>query len=190
LVAYILSSAAPIVYGIRQTSRKYDAGPDLRASGRILIAALAAAVPVIALIELHLTGVGLVNLVVGGLLYLFMYLTLAPVLGAEDKFDVANLGTILTFVPLRDGRVEMQFVTAAELGQSGLEQSILEIATLEGNVLNLRPIRSHVRLLEEGENKLTARIYKLMTYSRGVNGLRSRLRGKTPLSRRASLTHH
>jgi len=106
LVAYILSNAAPAVYGIRQISRKYDARPELRASGRILLAALVAAVPVIVLIGLHLTGVGLVNLVVGGLLYLFVYLTVAPIVGAVDRFDVANFGTILSFVPLQDREVE------------------------------------------------------------------------------------
>jgi O-antigen/teichoic acid export membrane protein len=163
LVAYILSSAASTVYGIRQSSTKYDAGPDLRAGARILISALAAAVPVIALIELHLTGVGLLNLVVGGLLYLFMYLTVAPILGAVDKFDIANLGTILTFVPLQYGGVEMRFVALAELGQNRLEQNILEIATLEGNVLDLRLIRSQARLEEKGEEKLSARTYRMMT---------------------------
>jgi len=51
LTAYILTNAASVIYGIRQTSIKYDARPDLRASGRVLIAALAAAIPVVALIE-------------------------------------------------------------------------------------------------------------------------------------------
>jgi len=163
LVAYILSSAAPIIYGIWQTSRKYKAGPDLRASGRILLAALVAAIPVTAIIELHLIGVGLVNLVVGALLYLFMYLTLAPILGAIDKFDVANLETILSLPPLRYRGVEMRFVAATELGQHRLEENILEIATLEGNVLDLRLVRSQARLEEKGGEKLAVRAYTLMT---------------------------
>jgi O-antigen/teichoic acid export membrane protein len=163
LVAYILSSAVPIVYGIRQSSRKYDAAPDLGASGRILIAAFVAAIPVTAIIELHLIGVGLVNLVVGALLYLFMYLTLAPVLGAIDKFDVANLETILSLAPLRYRGVEMRFVATTELGQHRLEENILEIASLEGNVLDLRLVRSQARLEEKGGEKLAVRAYTLMT---------------------------
>jgi O-antigen/teichoic acid export membrane protein len=162
LVAYILSNAASTIYGIQQSSRKYDAGPDLRASARILIAALAAAVPVIALIESHLTGVGLVNLLVGGLLYVFVYLTVAPILGAVDKFDVANLGTILSFAPLQYRGVEMRFVAAPELSQNRLEQNILEIATLEGNTLDLRLVRSQVRLEEKDGKKVASRTYALM----------------------------
>jgi len=163
LVAYILSIAISIAYGIQQTSTKYGARPDLRASGKILIAALAAAVPVIALFQLHLTGV--VNLVAGGLFYLFMYLTLAPVLGAVDKFDVINLRTILSFVPLQYRGVEMRLVAFTELGQNRLDQNILEIADLEGNVLDIRLVRSQVRLEEEDSSKVAARTYTVMIHT-------------------------
>jgi O-antigen/teichoic acid export membrane protein len=95
LIAYILSIATSTVYGLRQTSVKHDARPDLRASGRILLAALAAAVPTVGLIQLDGAGFGVVNLVVGGLLYLAVYLTLAPILGAVEKQDILNLRTLL-----------------------------------------------------------------------------------------------
>ena len=74
---------------------KHDARPDLRASGRIILAALGAAVPTVGLIQLDGAGVGVVNLIVGGLLYLVVYLTLAPILGAVDKQDIVNLRTLL-----------------------------------------------------------------------------------------------
>jgi O-antigen/teichoic acid export membrane protein len=95
LIAYILSIATSTVYGLRQTSVKHDARPDLRASGRILLAALGAAVPTVGLIQLDGWGVGVVNLVVGGLLYLVVYLTLAPILGAVEKQDILNLRTLM-----------------------------------------------------------------------------------------------
>ena len=95
LVAYIVSNAASTVYGIRQTSARFDARPDLRAGGRILLAALGAAVPTVGLILLDGAGAGVVNLIVGGLLYLLVYLTLAPIIGAVDKQDVLNLKTLL-----------------------------------------------------------------------------------------------
>jgi len=162
LVAQILSIAASTVYGIRQTSMKYDALPDLKASGRILIAALVAGVPTVALIQLHLTVVGVMNLVAGGLLYLLMYLTLAPVLGAVDKFDVANLRTIMSFVPLQYRGAEMRFTTFTELGQNLLDQNILEVVALDGNVIDLRLIRSQVSVEEKEGNKLAARAYRVM----------------------------
>ena len=95
LIAYILSNATATVYGLRQTSVKHDARPDLRASGRIILAALGAAAPTLGLIQLDGAGVGVVNLIVGGLLYLAVYLTLAPILGAVEKQDIMNLRTLL-----------------------------------------------------------------------------------------------
>ena len=162
LVAQILSNAASTIYGIRQTSIKYDALPDLRASGRILIAALVAAVPAVALIQLRLTAVGVVNLVAGGLLYLFTYLTLVPVLSAVDRFDVINLRTILSFVPLQYRGAEMRFTTFTELGQNLLDQNILEVVALDGNVVDLELIRSQVSVEEKEGNKLAARTFTVM----------------------------
>ena len=95
LIAFILSIATSTVHGLRQTSVKHDARPDLRASGRILLSALGAAAPTLGLIHLDGMGVGVVNLVVGGLLYLGVYLTLAPILGAVGKQDILNLRTLL-----------------------------------------------------------------------------------------------
>jgi O-antigen/teichoic acid export membrane protein len=161
LVAQILSNATSTIYGIRQTSIKYDALPDLRASGRILIAALVAAVPAVALIQLRLTAVGVVSLVAGGLLYLFTYLTLVPVLSAVDRFDVINLRTILSFVPLQYRGAEMRFTTFTELGQNLLDQNLLEVVALDGNVIDLELIRSQVSVEEEG-NKLAARTFTVM----------------------------
>jgi len=96
LIAYIISNATSTVYGMNRASVRFGIRPDLRASGRILLAALGAAVPTIGLIELSNAGIGVLNLAVGGLLYLVIYLTLAPVLGALDKQDVLNLRTLLS----------------------------------------------------------------------------------------------
>jgi O-antigen/teichoic acid export membrane protein len=95
LVAYIISNAASTVYGIRQVSEKFDARLDLMASGRVLFAGLVAAVPTVALVQFDGLGVGAINLVVGGILYLVVYLTLIPILGAVDRQDVENLRTLL-----------------------------------------------------------------------------------------------
>jgi hypothetical protein len=71
------------------------ARPDLKASGRILLVSLGAAAPTIALIRLDAVGIGISNLIVGGLLFLVIYLTLAPIAGAVDKWDVSNLRSLL-----------------------------------------------------------------------------------------------
>jgi O-antigen/teichoic acid export membrane protein len=95
IIANILSTATWAVYGLRQTLVKHDARPDLRASGRIILAALGAAVPTLGLVQLDGAGVGVVNLVVGGLLYLGVYLNLVPILRAVEKQDIMNLRTLL-----------------------------------------------------------------------------------------------
>jgi O-antigen/teichoic acid export membrane protein len=94
-IAYILSNAAGTIYGVHHTLVKFNARPDLRASGTILLCALLAAGPTIALIQLDTLGAGMFNLIIGGLLYMAAYLTLAPILGAVDKQDIANLRTVL-----------------------------------------------------------------------------------------------
>jgi O-antigen/teichoic acid export membrane protein len=95
LITYVAASACSAVYGIRRTSLRYHARPDLKAGGRILLAALAAGVSTVALIQLDGAGVGLANLVIGVLFYLVAYLTLAPLTGAVDKQDILNLRTLL-----------------------------------------------------------------------------------------------
>ena len=80
---------------MRQVSTKLGAQPDLKARGRILLAAFSAAIPTIILLQLYVTGMGMVNLIVGGLLYFITYLTSVPILGAVSKSDIDNLETIL-----------------------------------------------------------------------------------------------
>jgi O-antigen/teichoic acid export membrane protein len=162
LVAQIVSNAAATLYGARETSIKYDALPDLKASGRIIIAALVAAVLPVVLVQFHLAGVGVVNLVGGGLLYLLAYLTLAPVLGAVDKFDIINLRTILSIVPLSYREVEIRFTTS-ELDQIEVDQNILEVVTLDGNVIDLNLVRSRVIAEAKYEKKLAAQLSAALT---------------------------
>ena len=99
IAALTLSNVASTLYGVRKASERFAARPDLKASARILLAALVAAVPTIALTRLDGAGIGIVNLVLGGLLYLVIYLTVAPVLGAIDRLDIGNLKIILDRIP-------------------------------------------------------------------------------------------
>jgi hypothetical protein len=95
LIAYIIANAISTVYGLNRASVVFGARPDLKASGRILLVSLGAAVPTIVLIRLDTMGIGISNLIVGGLLFLVIYLTLAPIAGAVDKMDVSNLRSLL-----------------------------------------------------------------------------------------------
>jgi hypothetical protein len=70
LIAYILSSATSTLYGLRQVSLNFGPQPDLKNSARILLDALFASLPAAALLQLYATGTSLVNLIVGGRLFL------------------------------------------------------------------------------------------------------------------------
>jgi O-antigen/teichoic acid export membrane protein len=96
LVAYILATATSTIYGARQVSAKFGVLPDLKAGGKILLTALAAALPTIVLIQLDRLGIGAVNLIAGGLAYLLFYLTSAPIFRAVDKQDMLNLRSLLS----------------------------------------------------------------------------------------------
>jgi hypothetical protein len=95
LIASFVSNAASTVYATRQISEDFNAQLDLKTGGRVLLAGLVAAVPTMALIQFDMAGVGAINLVVGGLLYLVVYLTLIPILGAVDRQDVENMRTLV-----------------------------------------------------------------------------------------------
>jgi stage V sporulation protein B len=95
LVAYIVSFTASTLYGVSKVASDFKARPDLGANARILLSSALAAAPPFALIQLHPAGLGLINLAVGGCLFLLTYLTLAPILGAVKAQDINNLTTIL-----------------------------------------------------------------------------------------------
>ena len=91
-------------------------------------------------------------------------------MGAVDKFDMMNLRTILSYVISQHYvEVEMRFVALTDLDQNRLAQNILEIATLEGNILGSTLIRSQTRLETQDRNKttrawaVTARIVEMLS---------------------------
>jgi O-antigen/teichoic acid export membrane protein len=95
LIAFILSNLTSTVYGISKASANFGSRLDLGASVRILSASVVAAAPSVVVVQFHVAGVGALNLIIGGLLYLFVYLTVAPILGAVARQDIDNLGNIL-----------------------------------------------------------------------------------------------
>ncbi len=96
LIAYILSNTISTLYGVSKASSNFGARLDLGASVRILLASVVAAAPSVVVVQFHLVGIGALDLIAGGLLYLFAYLTVAPILGAVAPQDVINLGNILS----------------------------------------------------------------------------------------------
>jgi len=94
VVAYVLANAVGILYGMHRSSVNFGARPNFGASVKTLVAAFASAIPTMLLLRVYPIGLAIVSFAVGGLLYLIVYLTLAPLLGALNRADVGNLETI------------------------------------------------------------------------------------------------
>lgn len=87
----IIGNGVSILYSLYIAHRKYSAKPDYKSSLAILTASLVAGVPVYTLSSM-ITFIGvplnLLKLVVGGLVYLFIYTTLLPLLGVMKQGDL------------------------------------------------------------------------------------------------------
>jgi O-antigen/teichoic acid export membrane protein len=95
LIAFITCNAVSTLYGVWKVSASFRASPDLGASARIFFASLIAAVPSAVFVELYVAGTGVIDLIIGGCLFLAAYLTLVPIVGAVRLQDIKNLETIL-----------------------------------------------------------------------------------------------
>jgi stage V sporulation protein B len=93
LIGYIFSYGASTSYAVSKISSNFATHPDFGSSARILLASAVAAAPSAGLSQFF--AAGLINLVSGGCLFLFTYLTMAPILGAVVREDISNLETIL-----------------------------------------------------------------------------------------------
>lgn len=87
IIALIASSLVGTLYGLHRAMKKVGLKPDLEASLRIFLASAASTLlPLLFLSTVNISSV--VNIVVGGFIYLAAYLTLAPLIGAVKRSDI------------------------------------------------------------------------------------------------------
>ncbi|MEM2168103.1 MAG: oligosaccharide flippase family protein [Candidatus Bathyarchaeia archaeon] len=90
IVALLISNAFPLTYALHFAIKRLKLSIDFKASLRIYSASLLSALPLLTLLHtLPLNHV--LNLFIGGSLFLLAYLTLAPLLGAITSSDLENL---------------------------------------------------------------------------------------------------
>jgi hypothetical protein len=94
VIALILSGLVSISYSLWLSTVRYGMRVDLKGSLAALVAALASALPVL-LIVYYSVLPSLGNVIIGGLVYLLAYLTLAPLFGAVKRTDLQTLAPIL-----------------------------------------------------------------------------------------------
>jgi O-antigen/teichoic acid export membrane protein len=104
IVAILVANTVPAIYGVRQASVTIGARFNLGGNAKILVAAFASALPIMMLLPFHLTGANLLSTLLDfvgkGFLYSITFLTIAPVLGAVNEYDVENLKTIFESVQI------------------------------------------------------------------------------------------
>ena len=95
IIANTVSGAPSILLGLYWVKKYFGASIDWKASAKILLASIiATAVTYFAVEQLHFSNA--VELVIGGVTFLLVYLVAAPLIRAVDKNDVENLREMLS----------------------------------------------------------------------------------------------
>jgi O-antigen/teichoic acid export membrane protein len=94
ITALIISTLLGLIYGLTRAQKRYGLKIDWKAAAKIYSAAVLASIPTLALTSstnLH----ALIDMALGGLSYLFAYMTASALMGAFDEQDLSNLAQIL-----------------------------------------------------------------------------------------------
>ena len=96
----LTSSFLSTVYGLSLVHRRYAINIDWNSSLRIGLASFTSALLVYIFLTFVPIHTSILRLATGGALYLFLFLTSAPLLGAIEKLDIDNLDTLVKGIPL------------------------------------------------------------------------------------------
>ena len=108
IVALLISSISSLAYQLFIIAKKFNLRIDAKSSLKIYLAALLSAMPLLIFLQLSPLG-GLLNLLLGGTLYLATFLTIAPITKAVTKEDLINLRTILNRITFLHFLTELVF---------------------------------------------------------------------------------
>ncbi len=99
IIAYLTSRLFALAYGLFIAVKKFHVSPNLKSSLRIYLTSFLSAIPT--LLFLHLSSLNsLINLIIGGSLFLLTYITITPLTGATTQTDIKNLTTILNKIKI------------------------------------------------------------------------------------------
>lgn len=94
IVAGISAVAASTCYGMYVAKRNFKIEFDTKSIVKIYLIAIASTVPSLLLLQTS-TLPSLINVIVGGLLYLAIYVTLAPIAGVVNKSELKTLAEVV-----------------------------------------------------------------------------------------------
>ncbi len=90
IISTIISGIVITLYELNIAIKKVGTTPDFKASLKIYLASFISAVPVLLIVN-TLTLSSITSLVINGLLFLFVYLTLLPLVRAINPIDIENV---------------------------------------------------------------------------------------------------
>ena len=96
----LTSSFLSTIYGLSLVHRKYAVNIDWNSSLRIGLASFTSALLVYIFLTFVPIHTSILRLATGGTLYLLLFLTSTPLLGAIKKMDIDNLDTLAKGIPL------------------------------------------------------------------------------------------
>ena len=94
IVAYLIASTAGTAYGSYKARRKFNAEFSSSSLARIYIISAIAALPPI-LLTIYFPLQSILTLVIGSLIYLFVYVTLFPIARIITNTEMQNMGAVL-----------------------------------------------------------------------------------------------
>jgi len=94
LAAGLIYALLSLIYLLARAKRGFNLDFGFKDSLRTYLASAISAVPLLLILQFS-PFQGLINLAVGGSMFLLSYLTVAPILGAVDASDIKNLESIL-----------------------------------------------------------------------------------------------
>ncbi len=94
LAAGLIYALLSLIYLLARAKRGFNLDFGFKDSLRTYLASAISAVPLLLILQFS-PFQGLINLAVGGSIFLLSYLTVAPILGAVDASDIKNLESIL-----------------------------------------------------------------------------------------------
>ena len=94
ILAFLASNLAGTAYGLKMVHKKFNLKLDLSSSFRIYLASAISIIPTLLLLS-AVNLPSLLNIAIGGFIYLVSYLTFAPLTGAIKRSDLENLSQIL-----------------------------------------------------------------------------------------------
>ena len=99
IVALISAHAASTCYGMYVAKRNFEIEFDTKSLVKIYLIGIASTVPSLLLLQTSMLP-GLVNVIVGGLLYLAIYVTLAPITGIVNNSELKTVNEVVQKIKL------------------------------------------------------------------------------------------